>query len=59
MTDMKLKYIAPAVKRSVEIEMEQAILDGSTVTPQSKIETAGQKVDTKDFSDTGFNSVWE
>lgn len=53
------KYIAPAVLRRVMIEMESDLLAGSTVTPQSKIETAGQKIETKDFSQTGFNSDWE
>lgn len=53
------KYIAPAVLRRVLIEMESDLLAGSTVTPQSKIETVGQKIETKDFSQTGFNSDWE
>jgi len=59
MTNMKLKYIAPAVKRSVEIELEQEILTGSVVNPQTKIETAGQKVENRDFTDSGFNQTWE
>jgi len=59
MTDMKLKYIAPAVKRSVEIEMESDLLQGSVVTPTSTVDTAGQTVQNHDFSDSGFNSKWE
>ena len=59
MTNMKLKYIAPAVKRSVEIEMEQHVLTGSVVTHQTNIETAAQKVDDHSFGDSSFDSKWE
>ncbi len=47
------------VKDSAEIEIEQPILSGSVVTNSTGIETAGQKVENRDFSDTGFNSTWE
>jgi len=55
------KYIAPTVLRSVLIEMESEILSGggSVVTPNTKIDTAGQTVETKSFDADGFNSVWE
>jgi len=59
MTNMKLKYIAPAVKRSVEIEMESDLLAGSVVTNSTNIETAAQKVDEHSFGDSSFDSKWE
>lgn len=56
---MKVFYVAPRVRRIVEMELEQDLLTGSVVTPNTKIETAGQKVETRDFSDSSFNSTWE
>ena len=57
--NMKDFYIAPQVRRILEFEPEQDLLTGSVVTPDTKIETAGQQVVTKDFSESGFNTVWE
>lgn len=56
---MKEKYVAPCIKRKVTLHLEDGILAGSVVNKKTTIETAGQKVETKDFSDTGFNSTWE
>lgn len=55
----KRTYKAPAVLRSVSVQMESPILTGSVVTPNTEIETAGQKVEERNFTDSGFNSVWE
>lgn len=55
----KKHYKAPAVLRSASVEMESPILTGSVVTNNTTIETAGQKVETRDFSEAGFNSTWE
>ncbi len=56
---MKQSYITPSVRKKVEMEIEQAILTGSVVTPTSTIETAGQKVEEHNFSESGFNTQWE
>lgn len=55
----KLKYLAPKVKDSARMELEQGILTGSVVDPKTTIETAGQKVEERDFSQSGFNTTWE
>lgn len=56
---MKRFYRTPAVLRQVAVELEQNLLAGSVVTKKTTIETAGQKVENKDFSESGFNSTWE
>jgi len=52
-------YKAPAILRSVMVQMETPILVGSVVTRETTIETAGQTVEKRDFSESGFNNVWE
>ena len=56
---MKKIYKAPDVLRKVTVEMEGTILEGSVVTKDTTIETAGQKVDERNFTDSGFYQVWE
>lgn len=56
---MKKVYLTPSVKRKMELQMEGTLLVGSVVTKKTTIETSAQQVETKDFSDTGFNSTWE
>lgn len=56
----KMTYMAPVVRKRISVELETAILTGSVVNKDSKIQTAGQKVETYDFSDAStFNTVWE
>ena len=57
--DLRKKYIAPAIIRTVSVELETEILAGSTVQKSSEVKTMGQEVVTMDFSDTSFNQVWE
>ena len=56
---MKAYYVAPCVRKIVEMELEQDLLTGSVVTPKTKIETAGQKVDDHSFADSSFEAKWE
>lgn len=44
----------------VTIELESDILAASTAnSPNTTIETAGQTVEERDMSASGFNHVWE
>ena len=54
-----LFYSSPCILQEVKMELESDILAGSVVSKSTKIETAGQQVETRDFSDVGFNSTWE
>ena len=56
---MKNCYTPPLVKKKVSYEPEAVLLAASVVTKNSSIETAGQKVEERDFSDAGFNHTWE
>ena len=57
----KITYVAPAVIRRVSMELETPILAGSVVNNSTSIKTAGQEVQSYDFSDpsSSFNQVWE
>ena len=55
----KRRYISPAIIRTVSVELENEILAGSTVQPDSEVKTVGQEVVTMDFSQSSFNQVWE
>ncbi|MBR1872441.1 MAG: hypothetical protein IJ795_04465 [Bacteroidales bacterium] len=52
-------YSPPAIIREVELCLEAGLLAGSVVTKETKIETAGQHVEKRDFNSEGFNSTWE
>lgn len=52
-------YKAPKILRKVTVELECPILAGSVVSKETTIETAGQQVEQRDFSTSGFNQVWE
>ena len=55
----KQKYKAPCILKRVTVQLEAGFLQGSVVTKNTEIETAGQKVQERDFQNSGFNSVWE
>ena len=53
-------YIAPTIKRQLHLCLETDLLVGSVVDKVEKIESTGQQVETKDFSDhTSFNFNWD
>lgn len=52
-------YIAPAIIKTVSIEIETEILAASTVKNDSEVKTLGQEVMTMDFSQSSFNQDWE
>ncbi len=56
---MKRRYESPLIIKTVQVLIQQNLLAGSVVTKDTKIETAGQQVETKSFDATGFNSTWE
>ncbi|MBR5402729.1 MAG: hypothetical protein IK113_00700 [Bacteroidales bacterium] len=53
------RYIAPAIIRTVSVELETEILAASTVQKSSEVKTTGQEIVTMDFSDTSFNQEWD
>lgn len=53
------RYIAPAIIKTVSIEIETEILAASTVKNDSEVKTIGQEVMTMDFSQSSFNQDWE
>ncbi len=53
------RYIAPAIIKTVSIEIETEILAASTVKNDSEVKTMGQEVMTMDFSQSSFNQEWE
>ncbi|MBR1510050.1 MAG: hypothetical protein IJ623_05325 [Bacteroidales bacterium] len=53
------RYIAPAIIRTVSVELETEILAASTVQPDTAVKTMGQEVVTMDFSQSSFNQEWE
>jgi hypothetical protein len=53
------RYIAPAIIKTVSIEIETEILAASTVKNDSEVKTLGQEVMTMDFSQSSFNQDWE
>ena len=53
------RYIAPAIIKTVSIEIETEILAASTVKNDSEVKTLGQEVMTMDFSQSSFNHDWE
>ena len=56
----KTTYQAPTVMKTVTVWLETNLLQGSVVTNNTKVETAGQEVTHSDFSDaTHFNTQWE
>ena len=58
--DKKMRYTAPRVKKSTEVEMDQAILLGSVVEKRLEVETAGhQNVDHGTGFEAGFNTEWK
>lgn len=58
MVNMK-NYVSPTVLRRVSVQLESPILAGSVVDKIEKIETTGQQVETKDFSDySSFTHDW-
>ena len=58
MKQMKL-YESPAVLKECAMDQPIALLQGSVVTPDTKIRTAGQDLDSHSFEDPGFNNSWE
>lgn len=57
---MQLKsYATPSVVKTVDVLLEENLLAGSVVKPDTTVETAGQKVEDHSFSDNSFNSKWE
>ena len=58
-TEKKKQYVSPAILREVPLQLENPLLAGSVVNQQTTIETAGQQVEQRDFSTSGFNQVWE
>lgn len=53
------RYIAPAIIKTVSVEIETEILAASTVKNDSEVKTMGQEVMTMDFSQSSFNQEWE
>lgn len=54
------QYTPPIVLRVCEFSPEGPILDGSLVDDaQVNIAATEQKVETHDFSDSGFNHNWQ
>lgn len=56
---MKERYVAPRVRKIVEMELEEDILLGSVVNQSTHIDTAGQTVENHSFEDSGFDAKWE
>jgi hypothetical protein len=54
----KPKYIPPEVLQRVSLELEEGILTGS-VADSTTVQTAGQEVETYNFSSDSFNHDWE
>lgn len=54
----KKTYIPARVYQRLSIEMEGALLAGSVVE-KMKVESAGQEVETFDFTGNVFNHNWE
>lgn len=52
-------YSSPMIIREVKLELSACLLDGSVVTPNTTIRTAGQDVENHDFSTGGFNDTWQ
>ena len=52
-------YESPAVLKACPVELQAQLLAGSVVTPNTKIETAGQDVDNHSFGDSSFDNKWE
>lgn len=57
--NMKRRYVAPRVRKKVELELEQDILLGSVVEKRLEVETAGHQTVDHDFTESGFNSEWK
>lgn len=55
----KQLFEPPVILHEVRLEPSESLLAGSVVTKETKIETAGQQVETKSFDATGFNTTWE
>lgn len=55
----KHSYASPRIIREVKHEVASPLLAGSVVTPNTKIRSAGQDLDSHSFDDTGFNNTWE
>ncbi|MCR5351357.1 MAG: hypothetical protein K6E35_02535 [Bacteroidales bacterium] len=53
------KYSAPVVLDDLTLELEAEILGASAVVEETIVESAGQQVETVDFSDPAFNQQWE
>lgn len=53
------RYIAPAIIKTVSVELETELLAGSTVQSKSEVKTMGQEVVTMDFSQSSFNQEWD
>ncbi|MBO4340652.1 MAG: hypothetical protein J5835_04405 [Bacteroidales bacterium] len=56
---MKRIYSTPSIKKKLTLSLERGILAGSVVTKDTTIETAGHKVEERDFSAAEFNHTWQ
>ena len=57
---MKKNYKSPCILKRVIVQLESGFLQGSVVTKNTKIRTAGQDVDSHTItSEQGFNTQWE
>ena len=56
---MRKNYKSPCILQRVTVRLEAAFLQGSVVTKDTTIETAGQTVEKRDFDTSGFNTTWE
>jgi hypothetical protein len=54
----KPEYVLPLVLQKVSLELEEGILAGS-VADSTTVQTAGQEVETYNFSSDSFNHDWE
>lgn len=58
-TELKTPYYAPVVLQQVRALLERNLLAGPSVVDNvSQIKSTGQDLETKDFSQSGFNKDW-
>ncbi|MBR3075995.1 MAG: hypothetical protein IKH11_09630 [Bacteroidales bacterium] len=59
MKNCKTTYNKPLVLNEATVYLEHNLLAGSNVEKRVGVETGGQKVETCDFSQSGFNTEWK
>ena len=52
-------YLAPAIIKTVSVELGAEILASSTIKPDSEVKSMGQEIVTMDFSQPSFNQEWD